>query len=383
MAIIAATLIDTNGSIYVERDGSRVDLSAGDNIYEDDVIITGPETVANITFLDDTKSQLSPDTELRIADFNFTTGEESLVMNLVEGAIRATSGKVVEANPLGFEVITPTATVGIRGTEFMANANGTFLLLFISEGKVMVVTRASDGQSVFLNSANQGVTIPRGDAIGDDLEVREYTPEEFQEILRNITDPDGNSEEENAPDLSSLVVFIQADAVLNETTQALVDALVDLGAIIEETDVSGENGLEDEEVQDLAALAEELLGKVAVAPVEEGGPDVIFNPHFTASSILPESVTEGRWIQVVQDVLQDARLLANADMVHNDSSTPPSIPSDDGVSTFFFATQRASRRESFLIAYGSSEQMRALNEQGAAGKFTLPDIVAPQREDKR
>lgn len=259
-SIIAAILVDTTGSIYVERDGNRVDLAKGDSIYEDDVIITGPETVANIKFLDDTISQLSPGTELRIADFNFAAGEESLVMNLVERAIRATSGKVVELNPMGFEVVTPTATLGIRGTEFLANADGTFALIFISAGKVMVITRASDGQSVFLTGPNQVVTIPGGEAAGTDLIVREYTPQEFNQILEKATDPgeileeqselpdseEAIDEQSEMPVFSSFVVLIEEEAALDAATQEIVDALVDLGATVVETDVANENELVNE-----------------------------------------------------------------------------------------------------------------------------------------
>ena len=69
--ITDATLSNATGSVFVEREGVRISLNEGDGIYESDLIITGPDTTADITFRDGTKSRLSPDTELKLVDFDF------------------------------------------------------------------------------------------------------------------------------------------------------------------------------------------------------------------------------------------------------------------------------------------------------------------------
>jgi len=184
-AIIAdATLLKTTGPVFVERDGERITLEEGDSIYESDVIITGSDTTADILFRDGAKSRLSPDTELKLVDFDFGPGEDpSFIMNLAQGAMRTVSGEVVKLNPEAFELITPRATVGIRGTEFFNSVDGDneiHAVLFISEGHIMMVTR-DDGQSLNMSTPLQVINMQDGDE--GPLTIQRYSLTQMESMI--------------------------------------------------------------------------------------------------------------------------------------------------------------------------------------------------------
>lgn len=119
-------MLKTSSAIFVERQGNRIELNEGDGIYELDVIITDAGTTSDILFRDGTKSRLSPNTELKLDDFEFGVGEDtSFIMNLTRGAMRAITGELVKLDPEAFETITPRATTGKRGTEFFIPVTAT------------------------------------------------------------------------------------------------------------------------------------------------------------------------------------------------------------------------------------------------------------------
>ena len=121
---IEAKLTDSTGQVSVERNGETIQLEIGDAIYESDIIITGDETTADITYRDGTKSRISPDTKIKLVDFEFGEEDNSFMLEVTQGAIRNATGGIVKLNPEGFEIITPRATVGIRGTETFHSVDG-------------------------------------------------------------------------------------------------------------------------------------------------------------------------------------------------------------------------------------------------------------------
>ena len=185
--ITDATLSNATGSVFVEREGVRISLNEGDGIYESDLIITGPDTTADITFRDGTKSRLSPDTELKLVDFDFGAGEEpSFIMDLAQGALRTVSGEVVKLNPEAFELVTPRATVGIRGTEFVNivdGANETHVVLFISDGHIMKVTDES-GQSVDMSAPLQMLKMQAGE--NGPLTIQKFSMAQMEQMIDTL-----------------------------------------------------------------------------------------------------------------------------------------------------------------------------------------------------
>ena len=105
------------GSVTAIRNGVAVTLNVGDAINKNDVIQTGTNSTAGISFLDGTALNLSADTRMALNEFifdvNATTGNAGY-FSLVQGAFAFVSGLV--AGTGGLTIETPVANIGIRGT---------------------------------------------------------------------------------------------------------------------------------------------------------------------------------------------------------------------------------------------------------------------------
>jgi hypothetical protein len=89
-----------------------------------------------ITFADDTKVQVNENSKLVIDEFVYDPNNKKggkLAVNVALGTVRYASGRIAHNNPQSVSVNTPTATVGVRGTDFTATVDelgrSTFILL--------------------------------------------------------------------------------------------------------------------------------------------------------------------------------------------------------------------------------------------------------------
>ena len=101
-------------------DGTLVVMGKDTPIEEGDVLSTGAGSFAILRFNDGTSMNLRPDTVFKVESFAHDQGEESALMRLFKGGLRAITGLVSKRNPDGVKIRTAVATIGIRGTDFSA-----------------------------------------------------------------------------------------------------------------------------------------------------------------------------------------------------------------------------------------------------------------------
>lgn len=99
-------------------------LTKGDALRQGDVISTSPKGYAVIGLRDGAKMTLRPNTVFAVEKFAHDAGEESAIMRLFKGGLRTVTGLIGKRNPGGVQLATPTATIGIRGTDFNARLCG-------------------------------------------------------------------------------------------------------------------------------------------------------------------------------------------------------------------------------------------------------------------
>ena len=100
------------------RDGIQRPLTRGIELDNGDVVRTN-DGRAQIRFTDGAYVSLQPNTEFGIRDYlyeNKTDGSEKGFFGLVKGAMRTVTGLIGRVNRDRYQITTPTATVGIRGT---------------------------------------------------------------------------------------------------------------------------------------------------------------------------------------------------------------------------------------------------------------------------
>jgi hypothetical protein len=112
------------GSVSIERAGVRVPATVGMAVQEGDVVVTGRDGSAGITFNDDSLLSVGPDSALAIDRFAFdsTTHAGRFDTSLRQGTLSAVSGKLAKQSPDAMKVRTPSTILGVRGTEFVVRA---------------------------------------------------------------------------------------------------------------------------------------------------------------------------------------------------------------------------------------------------------------------
>ena len=112
--ILAKGVVTATGA----NKSSRV-LAKGAAIEEGDIINTANKSFAVIRMLDNTKLTLKPGTTIAIGKFSVEKGKEEGCINLVKGGLRTVTGLIGKRRPDSFQVDTPIASIGIRGTDFI------------------------------------------------------------------------------------------------------------------------------------------------------------------------------------------------------------------------------------------------------------------------
>ncbi|MDQ0026945.1 hypothetical protein J2X90_004772 [Variovorax paradoxus] len=106
--------------------GTSRTASAGDALAAVDRIVTGPDSSASVVLRDDTTLMVGPSSRLDLKEFHFnsTTHEGGVLISLLRGSMRMITGLIGKTNPDAIRVETQTATIGIRGTDFIVQADG-------------------------------------------------------------------------------------------------------------------------------------------------------------------------------------------------------------------------------------------------------------------
>ena len=92
----------------------------GSSVLVGELITTDEDSEATITTRDGARIVLRSKSRLEMADYSFepTTNEGTFISRLLKGSLRTVTGFIGKAQPRNHRITTPTATVGIRGTDF-------------------------------------------------------------------------------------------------------------------------------------------------------------------------------------------------------------------------------------------------------------------------
>jgi hypothetical protein len=126
--------------VAVGPDGRSRPLSKGTDIDTGDTIQTG-DGRAQVRFIDGGFISLTPNTEFKVNEYNYSgkaDGTEKGFFGLVKGGLRAVTGAIGHTNKKNYLVNTPVATIGIRGTEFLATLENDKLIVRVGDGAIYV-----------------------------------------------------------------------------------------------------------------------------------------------------------------------------------------------------------------------------------------------------
>ena len=122
MPVSAATVLSSTGETVLMREGALLSPARpGTTLTSGDRVTTRADGRIELRFSDGAVVALQPNTEFRIDSYRFDIAEQKNFMTLVRGALRTVSGAIGKRNRDDYRMSTPSATIGIRGTEYEAN----------------------------------------------------------------------------------------------------------------------------------------------------------------------------------------------------------------------------------------------------------------------
>ncbi len=139
--------VEVKNEVSLESAASKITLAKGDFVHQDESIVTGPDARAEVELLDKTKLAVGPEARIVLDKFVYDAGAspDSISINLSKGAFRFITGLAPKTS---YEIKTPTASLGVRGTifdVFVADNGETAVLLH--EGGVDVCNTAHSCQA--------------------------------------------------------------------------------------------------------------------------------------------------------------------------------------------------------------------------------------------
>ena len=113
------------GQVSVDRKGQTLPGVVGLLLEADDVLRTGADGSVGITMRDNSLLSAGPNSILSLERFEFdpTSDEGRFDARLRRGTLAVVSGRIAKKTPQAMTVRTPSAVLGVRGTEFVVSVD--------------------------------------------------------------------------------------------------------------------------------------------------------------------------------------------------------------------------------------------------------------------
>ena len=115
----------SKGDVAIERSGQTLPGAIGLHLQAADVIKTGSDGSVGITMSDNSLLSAGPNSVLSLDRYAFdtTTNQGQFESSLRKGTLSVVSGRIAKQSPDAMMVRTPTAILGVRGTEFAVSVD--------------------------------------------------------------------------------------------------------------------------------------------------------------------------------------------------------------------------------------------------------------------
>ena len=135
------------GSVIIIRNGLKNPAAIGDLVYKDDIVITKKSSHCDIQ-LSDNIIRLKEQSKIRLIEIFKDTikSKEKMKIYLVLGKIFIKARKLTKE--YSFNIYTPTAVVGVRGTEFLVENDNKRTRVYTGSGTVYVKINMQKDESL-------------------------------------------------------------------------------------------------------------------------------------------------------------------------------------------------------------------------------------------
>lgn len=179
-------VLELSGPSHVLRNNESHPTKKRLRLFKSDKLITGQDSRLKFRLVDGSIITLGARAEFDLTRYQFgqnNNGQNKAEFKLVKGVFRFITGKITAQAEPDVKVVTPIATIGIRGTDFWGgylDENVIDVLLIESKHALVV---ANDKGSVTLGQGGIGTTIHPGSA---PLEPRVWPASKVQRAVATI-----------------------------------------------------------------------------------------------------------------------------------------------------------------------------------------------------
>jgi hypothetical protein len=162
-------VIKARGKIFAfSKKSKRRDLDVGSEIFVGDRLFTGVDGFMRLSMIDDAKIDLRCNSEMLVEDYQLLRAGNRSVIYLLKGSLRKITGSIGKMADDLYEMKTPIATVGVRGTDYA-------IRVLQSHGCDGSVDVNSDGMFVRVNSGGIDLTNRSGTVALNDGDAAHIT----------------------------------------------------------------------------------------------------------------------------------------------------------------------------------------------------------------
>lgn len=178
------------GGVQIQSQGKPESAAkVGAKVYQGDKVITAADSRAKIVMSDRNVLNLNPDTTIEIATYENdpATGKKNVEIKLGAGKLRANVEQNYDGDKNKFQVKTPTAVAGVRGTQFQTGFDSKSRLTSIVTFKGAVAVMAVNpqgrpvGNPVIVKKGQMTTTAPNA----SDPEAPKALPKEEMHQIEN------------------------------------------------------------------------------------------------------------------------------------------------------------------------------------------------------
>lgn len=111
------------GDVKIMSGAADITAKVGTKVNQGDLISTGNDARAKIVMSDRNIINISPNTKLKIEEYVSDNTTKNVKLSLLEGKVRNNVEQKYDNDKNKFQIRTPTAVAGVRGTQFITSYN--------------------------------------------------------------------------------------------------------------------------------------------------------------------------------------------------------------------------------------------------------------------
>lgn len=118
--------------------GQTIKARVGEKVFPKDTVITAKDARAKIVMVDNNEINVSPESQIEIQNYEYdpAAGKKDVLLNVIYGKVRSKVEQKYDGKTSKFQIKTPSAVAGVRGTDFLTGHVGGITRIVTFHGQV-------------------------------------------------------------------------------------------------------------------------------------------------------------------------------------------------------------------------------------------------------